>query len=207
MEKTAGVKESKALVSYDDERLNANANVGMGGVDPADIRPPQMLLVQKSSAIDTFEDPEGSHPAVGQFFHTGLNQIFDSFECYFLFAKKGKYLDRRKPEEGEKDQYRVLAALADDLSLFGMMFRSSALYALGGLFGFVKMRKRPMFSVKCTVEVKKLSGKQGEWFVPVVRVSAPEKDPERLVLLEEMAKGFESHNDEVPQEAVDDIPF
>jgi len=41
-------KTRKAVVKYDDARLERNVNVGMRGVDPMDIRPPQILLLQKT---------------------------------------------------------------------------------------------------------------------------------------------------------------
>lgn len=192
-------KEEKSLVIYDEKRLEANAKLGMSKVDPIDIRPPQILLVQKSSIIDTFVDKSGKHPRVGQFFHTGRNEILDSFGCFFLFAAKSKYIDRRKPEEGEKSQYKALGVMADDYSLFGMTFRSSALFTLSRLFSSAVSQKRPMFFFLCRLETKMLTGEKGDWFVPVLRIIGNEENPEKLIFLEEMARSFDQRaKEEIP---------
>lgn len=189
-------KDEKGIQVYDADRLAKNANVGMSRVDPEDIRPPQMLLIQKSSTLEDFKTSEGQTPKVGNYFHTGELKIYDDFECYFIYAAKSEYLDRRKPKEGRKAQYRALAVTADDLSLFAMTFRSSALYALSPLFGIAKAQKRPMYSIKCKVETKMLSGEKGDWYVPVVRIEKLETDSGTLVFLEDMAKNFNVRTDE-----------
>ena len=198
-------KKEKSLIVYDDKRLEANAKLGMSKVDPLDIRPPQILLVQKSSIIDDFVDKEGNHPSVGEFFHTGRNEILGSFDCYFIFAAKSKYIDRRKPEEGEKDQYKALGVMADDYSLFGMTFRSSALFTLSRLFSVAVSQKRPMFYFVCKIETKMLSGEKGDWFIPVLRITGHEDNPEKLVFLEDIAKSFDARTEELSQEDIDEI--
>ena len=184
----------KALEVYDEKRLKENVNVGMKGVDPSDIRPPSVLLCQKSSTLEDFVTTDLKKAKVGDYFHTGKMEIYKTFKCYFLVAIKSKYVDRRKPEEGEKDRYRVIGVLADDLSLFAMTFRSSSLYTLSSLFTAVASTQRPMYSYLCEMEVKKLSGKDGEWFVPVLRIRQAEKDAGKLVLLEDMAKSIEQQD-------------
>lgn len=193
-------KEEKAVIVYGKDRLEANVKVGMSKVDPMDIRPPTILLAQKSSDLSQFIDFSGKQVKIGQFFHAGRAVIYSTFRCYFLFAAKSKYTDRRKPEEGEKDQYKALGVLAEDLSLFAMTFRSSALYTLSPVFSAVASMKRPMYSFLCEIETKQLSGEKGEWFIPVLRIKEPEKDPGKLVLLEEQAKAFDLRADELKEE-------
>jgi len=185
-------KKDKALVSYDEKRLKENAQLGISNVDPADIRPPSILLAQKLSDFSLMVDKNGVVAKVGQYFHTGRLEIFDSFECYYLFAAKSKYTDRRHPEKGELDQYRALGALAPDCSLFAMIFRVSSLYTLSSLFGLAAAQNRPMFSIKVKMETKQLSGEKGDWFVPVCRIVGFEKDPGKLAILEDMARQFDS---------------
>jgi len=182
---------AKALEVYDKKRLKENVNVGMKGVDPSDIRPPSVLLCQKSSTLEDFVTTDLKKAKVGDYFHTGKMEIYKTFKCYFLVAIKSKYVDRRKPDEGEKEQYRAIGVMEDDLSLFAMVFRSSALYTLSSLFTAVASTQRPMYSYLCEMEVKMLSGEKGEWFVPVLRIRQAEKDAGKLVLLEEMAKSIE----------------
>jgi hypothetical protein len=198
-------KEEKSLAVYNDKRLEENAKLGMSKVDPTDIRPPQILLVQKSSELDDFVDKDGKTAKIGQFFHSGRTCILNDFECYIIYAAKSKYIDRRKPEQGEKDQYKALGVMSDDYSLFGMTFRSSALFTLSKLFSSCVSTKRPMFSFLCKIEVKMLSGEKGDWYIPVLRIVKQEADPEKLIFLEEMAKNFDMKAESLTGEDFDDI--
>jgi|SRR3990167_1860775 len=211
----ASKKTGTGLVKYGEAELAKDSMTGMSKVDMADIRPPQILLIQKSSELADFVDTQGNQPKVGQFFHTGKMEILDSFECYFLFAAKGKYVNKIKPEEGEKDQYRTIGASADDLSTFGMVFRSSALFCLSGLFTASLSQKRPMFSIRVKIETKTLENEKGKWFVPVCRIQEPEQDFDKLKVLAEIAKRYDRKADvivsdeeeEVPEPKDNDIPF
>ena len=196
-------KTEKAVVRYDRARLKANAGVGMRGVDPLDIRPPQILLLQGLSDFGQFIDGGGKQAKAGQFFHTGKMEIYDSFECYFLFAAKSKYTDKRKPQEGEKDQYKAIGVLASDFSLFGETFRSSMLFTLGGLFTATKHQERPMYSFLVKMETKELSNKEGTWFIPVCRILKEETDASRLMLLEDQAKALDLRTEEIVDEEID----
>ena len=193
----------KEIVKVDEARLAENQQVGMRGVDSADIMPAQILLKQKSSDAELYVDQEGNEAKIGQFFHTGKLKVIDSFECYFLFAAKSDYLDKRKPDEGRKPQYKALGLMAADMTPFAMTFKSSALYALGKLFGAVVGFKRPMYSIKCLVETKKLSGDKGDWWIPVVRVAGPVNDPELLAELEKTALVFDEKADVITDEEQD----
>ncbi len=195
--------------------------MGMNGVDPNDIRPPQIILIQKSSDLENLKDMNGNIPKVGQFFHTGQGKIMDSFECFFLSATKGIYVDRNKDGHPVRDQYTAIGLLSDDMSIFGYNFRSSALYALSKLFTAVVGLKRPMFSIRCTIGVKELNGDKGKWWIPVIENWKPEDNGDTLIELEGIAKKFNTQVkkvEEVTDEVVDspkgdedvapsDIPF
>ena len=198
-------KEEKAIVVYGKDRLAANASIGMKEVDPMDIRPPQIMLIQKSSTLSDFIDKSGKQAEVGDFFHTSRFEILKEFEAYFIFAAKSKYISRIKPEEGEKEQYKVLGCMADDFSLFGMTFRSSALYTLSKLWSTAMANKIPMYSILCKIETKKLSGEKGEWFIPVLRIVKLEENADWLIFLEDLAKGFEVKGPELTEEDLDQI--
>ncbi len=200
MTKTEPKEEKKEVVVFDEVWANKNAMIGMSGVDPADIRPPQILLMQKSSEQGDFNDPEGHQPKVGQFFHTGKNIIMDSFDCFFVWAAKGKYIDRNKEGNPEKEQYQAIGLMQDDLTMFGYRFRSSALYSLSPLFTAVVAQKKPMFSLCCHVDTKQLSGQKGTWYIPVVHVIGPEKDTARLIELYTAAKQFDREVKPAPAE-------
>jgi len=193
-------REEKAITKYDEARLAQNRALGMRGVDPIDIRPPSILLAQKLSDFSLMVDKNGKTAKIGEYFHTGKLAIFKTFECYFLYAAKSKYIDRRRPEEGEKDQYKTLGVLASDFSLFAMTFRSSALFCLSSLFGIAAANKRPMFSFLVRMETKEISGEKGTWLVPVCRIVKPEDDAEKLLLLEDQARAFEKRGEQMPQD-------
>ena len=165
--------------------------MGMKGVDPADIRPPQIILVQKSSDLEALVDQQGKHPKIGQFFHTGQGKIMDRFDCFFLMAQKGTYVDRRKEGNPTLDQYTALGLMAEDLSIFGMHFRSSALYALTKLFTAVVGLKRPMFSIMVTMGVKELKGEKGTWWIPTIESWKPIDEGDVLIELEQVAQKFD----------------
>jgi len=217
--KDTSLKASKEketnVVKYGEAELKKDFMVGLSRVPMADIRPPQILLIQKSSDMDDFSDSKGEKPKIGQYFHTGRMQIMDSFECFILFAAKSKYISKIKPEEGEKFQYKAVGVMADDLSTFGFIFRSSALYALSSLFTAAISQRRPMFSLKVLFETKELSNDKGSWFIPVVRLTDDEPDYAKLQVLSGLAKRYDVQAEEImpdepeAEQTVDaeDIPF
>ena len=194
----------KEVVLFGKDQLEKEARIGMSKVDPMDIRPPQVRLIQKSSKADEFADTEGNHPKVGQYFHNGRMKIFDTFECYILMAAKGSYIDRRKEAEGEKPQYKAVGVMADDYSIFGMTFRSSALYCLAPLYTAACSQRRPMYSFKVKFEVKELENEKGAWSIPVLRIESEESDEGKLAMLSELAKGFDVKAEEIAKEQEED---
>ena len=129
----------------------------MSKVDPLDIRPPTVLLVQALSDKTEMVNKNGKEAKDGQFFHTGKKKVWDTFDCYILFASKGTYIDRRKPDEGEKDKYSAIGILKEDIEetpplFFGMSFKVSSLFALSPLFQAVQSQHAPMFSFNVTFE-------------------------------------------------------
>jgi len=205
MKKTEPKVDKKDVIVFDPEWAAKNMNVGMGGVDPADIRPPQILLIQKSSEQSDFTNQEGTHPTIGQFFHTGKNTIFDEFDCYFVWASKGKYIDRKKAEKPEREQYQAIGLMGDDLSMFGYRFRSSALYGLSPLFTAVVAQKKPMFCLRCHVEAKSLTGEKGTWYIPTLHVLGPETDEGKLAELHTAALQFDRQVKSVPDEEEESV--
>ena len=173
------------------------ANIGMSRVDPIDIRPPQILLVQKLSDMTLMVDKNGTQAIPGQYYHTGKQKIWPEFHCHWLFAAKGTYVDKRKPEEGEKPQYQALGVIKDDLTLFGMVFRSSAQYVLSSLFTVAKSQNVPMFVFNVKMETKMLEGEKGSWFVPVCRVGEMVTDSAKFDELYKLAKQFDERADQI----------
>jgi len=185
-------KPEAALVKYDAERLRRNQGVGMKGVDPKDIRPPTILLMNPLSKVESFVDKDGNNPKAGEFFHNGTLRILPEFECYFIWAGKGEFRDKRFPEKGVQQMYRAIGMMVDDFSIFGMSFKVSSLYTLSPLFTAVSANKRGMYSIKCKIQSKFISGKKGDWFIPTLSVVGFEEDPARLVILERMALNYDT---------------
>ena len=203
-------KETKEITVYTPEYLRQNKNVGMSKVDPIDIRPPEIRLIQKSSELADFKDKNGKQAKIGQFFHTGKMEIYDTFTAYILFAGKGMYTDKRKPEEGKKSQYKAIGALGDDFTIFGLTLRSSYLFALSPLFTATVSLNRPMYSIKVKWENKKLSNDKGEWYIPICRILGEEKDPVKLAVLSGLANDLDQktskiNTDEIDVEEIDKV--
>lgn len=190
-------KEIQEVALVELNSLRKMANVGMSYVDKGDIRPSQILLVQKSSNLDEMVDLNGNKPSFGQMFDTGSREIMNTFDCYVVFAKKGTWLDKRHPERGNQDQYSMICTLKDGLSIRGMLLRGSARFALNNLFSTAIDQKYPMFVFNIHVETKKLSNNDGEWVVPVFRVGQLETNPAVLGGLMKIAKQFDSKAEEV----------
>jgi hypothetical protein len=181
----------KSLTKYDKEWLRENLTVGIKGIDKTDIQPPQILLIQKTSNLTEFVDTEGKTPKVGQFFHTGKMKIYDAVDCYFVFAAKKRYFDRREDPPVQKDQYITFGILKESNTMFGMRFRSTAINALSPLFTAVFSQNVPMFAFNIKVESKEIQGDQGTWVVPAVRVGDVETDQELLNKLHKFALKFD----------------
>jgi len=203
---TKNKDEEKGLTTYNDQWAKENMRLGMSGVDPMDIVPPQVLLVQKSSDVELMQTAQGEQPKLGQFFHTGRNKIMASFEAYFIFAGKGTYVNRRKKGEPVEDQYVCVGYMVEDMSIFGYKFRSSALRSLSPLFTAVVAQNKPMFIFRCTVTSKMLENKDGKWWIPVVRVGEIETNGERIAELEFYAHQYEDKRERKIVEVEEDAP-
>lgn len=196
--KDSPIKENgpkTALEVFTPESLRNIAGMGMKKVDPKDIRPPQILLIQKTSDLSLMTDKGGKIPQIGQFYHTGKREVYDAFDCNILFAAKGTFVNKNR--DGELwDQYLALGSMLDK-TLFGMSFRSTALYALSSLFSAAKSQQVPMFAFKIKIETKLIKGEKGEWFVPVVRVGEIVSDPEHFDYLYSLAKDLDTQGEAV----------
>ena len=210
----------KTIAELPKDFLQTVSGVGMRNVDPMDIRPPMCLLVQKISDTSQMIGEGNVKPEPGQFFHTGKNEIYSFVECAIVYAAKSKYVDKNHPEKGQQDQYKAIAVSLDDLKVFGLIFRSSAQYALSPLFSKAASMNRPMFSFVIRIDSKKLvNAKNQEYFVPVVKVDQALSDQLMLQELYKIAKKFdrevkpteiEDEEEEViiPSiEAKEDLPF
>lgn len=194
----------KALTVFNDERFEKDARLGMSKVDPMDIRPPSIMLRQKTSEPELFKDGKGKLAEVGEYFHAGRCKVLPSFECYFVFAAKSEKVNKYRAEDGPQEQYAAIGMMADDMTPFSMLFRGTARYALSPLFTATVSLHRPMYAIKVRVESREIHGEQNTWSVPVVKVQGPETDQEKLATLYELAYKLDSNADKVVAESDDD---
>lgn len=208
--------ETKKIVKYTDEYFKKNYTIGLK-IDKSDIKPPTIILIQKSSDTSKMTTPEGDTPKPGEYFHTGRLEIMKEFNCYFIFVAKSFYYDKRDAEQEQKPQFKAIGVMSDDFSVFGMTFKGTYLYTLSSLFTTVASQKKPMFVFKCRMETKQISGAKGDWYVPVLRIEGVEEDEKKLQILEEIAKAYdkakpiiEEDKEEIEEEKkaeVEDIPL
>lgn len=200
IEKAVSQDEAKSLALY--EKFKDEVDLGIKKVDPADIRPPQIILVQKTTDLALVEDTNGNQAEIGQFYHTGKRVIYTAFNCNFIYAAKTKFINRFHDNE-EWDQYQALGVL-DDGTLFGMTFRSTALYALSKLFQAVKGAALPMFLFNCKVESQLIKGEKGDWYVPAIRVGNMVEDEGRVDFLHSLAREFDVQGEKVVRSLEDE---
>jgi len=58
-------KKETALTSYDQMRMRKNFSLGTAGIDPSDIMPSMVKLVQGTTDLDRVKDSEGVSAKVG----------------------------------------------------------------------------------------------------------------------------------------------
>ncbi len=86
------VKKETELATYDQMRMRKNFSLGTTGVDPSDVMPSMVKLVQGTTDLDRVKDSEGISAKVGQFFFYGDKSILDSIEGYILNLAKSMIL-------------------------------------------------------------------------------------------------------------------
>ena len=185
------VPKGTKVLTAKEQRL-ADLSVGMTKVDPADIRPPAILMRQKSSEADAYKNSKGEMAKLGQYYHTGRQTIMDKVGCYFVFAAKSMAKNKRQPAEPEKPLYRAIGCMADDLTPFSMIFRSSSLYTLSPLFTYAVSHNKPMYAVQCTLDKKELTNTDGSWHIPVLKIEGIETEDAKLDKLYELAKQLDN---------------
>lgn len=200
------------IIKYNDEYFKKIYNIGLK-IEKSDIKPPTIILIQKSSDTSKMTTAEGEVPKPGEYFHTGRLEIMKEFNCHFIFVAKSFYHDKRKPEGEPKPQFKAIGVMADDFSVFGMTFKGTYLYTLSSLFTAVTSQEKPMFLFKCRMEAKQISGAKGDWFVPVLRLEGIEEDENKIKILEEIAKTYDKakpiveENENEEKVSPEEIPF
>jgi len=179
--------------------LKKLASVGMQKVDPLDVKPPRVILVQNIKDKSELKDKSGKECPEGQFFNDGNNEIFEKLDCYILYASKGTHVNKRHLDWGELPKYDAIGMKIDDGQLFAITFKNTGRNALSKLFTANKVQGYPMFSFKCSLETKLINGadKSGEplqWWIPVVRVGDIETDEKKLRKASEIAISLDARS-------------
>lgn len=184
-------KEEKALVTYDQVRMSKNVALGTAGIDPADVMPVQVKLVQGSSDFSKLIDESGTQAKVGQYFFMGDKSIHETVKCYVLsLAKVNDPFNPRDDGSFEK-MYRMIAVFDDLKTPFTMNFRRGAIYTIKSLISNVFSQKRGVYTFKIELSYEQRKGKEGNYLVPVVKIIKNEDVPEILNMLERGAQKYE----------------
>lgn len=181
-------KADKALQTLDDMRKNLS--MGMKQVDPNDIRPPRVILVQNIKDKTELKDNSGKECPDGSYFNSGTNEIFEKLDCYFIYAKKGVHVNKLHEDWGELPKYDAIAVNTKG-KMFAITFKNTSRNALSKVFTAVSSQRYPMFAFKCSLETKMISDDGKSWYISVVRVGEIEPDQGRLNRLMKMAQRFD----------------
>ena len=111
------IKKETALATYDQMRMRKNFSLGTTGVDPSDVMPSMVKLVQGTTDLDRVKDSEGISAKVGQFFFYGDKSILDSIEGYILNLAKVNDPYNNKDNGQPEKMYRVIGIFSDNFSV------------------------------------------------------------------------------------------
>jgi len=172
-------------------------NLGMKGIPREDIRPPALLLVNAMSNKAEMKDAEGKMPQEGQYYHTGLQKIYDAVDCHIIWANKVMKIDKRKPQDGKIPHYQVVGYISEVNAIFGMTLKRSSLYALSKLLTTCIAQQRAMFTFRVRLTAKLLTNKDGSWYVQAIDELADETNMGVLYNLQKEAEKYDTMNVEL----------
>jgi len=181
-------EKETAIATYDQERMKKNASLGTSGIDPADVMPSEVKLVQGSTDFSRVVDEEGTQAKVGQFFFRGDKSIHESVKGYALsLAKVNDTFNQR--EDGSFDKmYRMIGVFEDLKTPFTLNFRRGAITTVKTLLSNVFSQKRGIYTFKIEITTEQRSavkdGKQVNYLLPVITIIEKISDPKMLNLLE-----------------------
>lgn len=192
MERDKKEKEKeKGLATYDQDRIKRNVGLGISGIDPADVMPAQLKLVQGSSDLSKLVTGDGTQAKVGNFFFQGNKTVHEKVICYVLnLAKVNDPFNQRDDGSYEK-MYRMIAVFDDFKTTFSMNFRRGAIDTIKNFLGEIFSQKRGAYSFKIEISFEQKTGKKGNYLVPLIKILETVKNAKVLNLLERGVMKYE----------------
>jgi len=183
-------KETK-LAAYDPIRMRKNFSLGATGIDPTDIMPSMVKLVQGTTDLDRVKDNEGVSAQVGQFFFYGDKSILDAIDGYILNLAKVDDPYNKKNDGTPEKMYRVIGIFSDLLTPFVMYFRRGAINTVKNLLGNVFANLRGVYTFKIQIKTEQRKGEKGNYMTPVIGIVDKENELTILEILEKEARKYE----------------
>jgi len=184
-------KKETAITTYYQIRMRKNFSLGTAGIDPTDVMPSMVKLVQGTTDLDRVKDNEGVSAKVGQFFYYGDKSILDTIDGYALnLAKVDDPYNKKSDGQSEK-MYRVIGIFNDLLTPFVMYFRRGAINTVKNLLGNVFANLRGVYTFRIAISTEQKKGEKGNYMTPVIRIVDKENDPKTLEILEKEARKYD----------------
>jgi len=184
-------KKETTLAAYDPIRMRKNFSLGSTGIDPTDIMPSMVKLVQGTTDLDRVKDNEGVSAQVGQFFFYGDKSILDAIDGYILNLAKVDDPYNKKNDGTPEKMYRVIGIFSDLLTPFVMYFRRGAINTVKNLLGNVFANLRGVYTFKIQIKTEQRKGEKGNYMTPVIGIVDKENEPTTLEILEKEARKYE----------------
>lgn len=178
------VEKDTAITAYDKDRFKKNVSLGISGIDPADVMPPMIKLVQGSTDFSRVVDMEGETAKPGEFFFMDDKTIHSSVIGYALILAK-IYDPYNLKEDGSYEKMYQLVGVFEDLkTTFTLNFRRSAINTVKNFLANVFSSYRGIYTFKIEITSEQKKGEKGNYLLPVITIKEKLTDSKLLHLLE-----------------------
>lgn len=183
--------DKKQIIVYDNLRMRKNFTLGISNIDPEDITPSKIKLVQGTSDTDKLISSTGERAKIGQFFYFGTRQILDSVDGYIINLSKIDDPFNKRADGTSEKMYQAIGVFEDLATSWLFEFRRGAIATVKNFLTqvFVELRGIYTYKIRITSETKK--GEKGNYLVPVINIIKKEDDSNKLARLESEAKKYE----------------
>ena len=183
----------------DENKTNENQNTqivkykkdifyGLFDVEPDDILPAPVKLIQGTSDLTKFVSTDGTNAIPGQFYFYSKKLLMDDFVCYFITIFK-------QPDRfsNNNDLTYVGVGVLDDLkTIFQMDFRKAAIPSIKHVISLSFFNQMPIYGIKVKVSSEQRKGKKGSYYIPKITFVKVESDLNKLDELCSLSKKYSS---------------
>lgn len=175
-------------------------NLGMETVEPEDLATPVLKIIQPNSK-DRDEDGRPYKPGV--FLHTSTKRVIETPTVSFLKFEKSDLPDYTDKNIMVKT-YIYYGALLPEMEPFKMFMRKTMMGVAKKLNTDIKESGKPMFALNLTLSSHLVSGEKGDYYVMDYKINGVHEDPNMVITLEELTRGFLRSTEQVDPS---DVPF